>query len=67
MLPYVHVTMYPFPVMYPFSFLSAPRTLAISLPTLGLSVTIAIIFFFFLMFRAVSGGTERGLNLLFPG
>ena len=32
MLPYVHVTMYPFPLIYPFSFLSAPKTLAISLP-----------------------------------
>ena len=24
---YVHVTMYPFPLIYPFSFLSAPKTL----------------------------------------
>lgn len=67
MLPYVHVTMYPFPLIYPFSFLSAPKTLAISLPTLGLSVTIAIIFFFLLMFRTVRNGTERELYLLFPG
>ena len=38
-----------------------------SLPTLGLSVTIAIIFFFLLMFRTVRNGTERELYLLFPG
>ena len=56
-----------FRLIYPFSFLSAPKTLAISLPTLGLSVTIAIIFFFLLMFRTVRNGTERELYLLFPG
>ena len=56
-----------FQLVSTFSFLSAPKTLAISLPTLGLSVTIAIIFFFLLMFRTVRNGTEHELYLLFLG
>ena len=40
--------MYPLPDMNPFSGLYAPTILANSLPTLGLSVNIAIIFISFL-------------------
>ncbi|WP_410732790.1 hypothetical protein [Bacteroides xylanisolvens] len=54
MLPKVHVTMYPFPLMYPSSLVCAPRILAISFPTLGLSVNIAIMIFFHLMFPVPS-------------
>ena len=49
-LPNVHVTMYPLPDMNPFSGLYAPTILANSLPTLGLSVNIAIIFISFFVF-----------------